>query len=252
MSDAKNARPSSGGSGSAAANATNALATSRYRATAPADDDAATVGMINPMPRRSRAAATAPPAGPHGDGDDESGKSQPNEACRLLFGANTPTAPIDAGFPTHTPFDHGEVDVRVGRDDLDLATLQTSLSAGANLAGLGLIVGSACTGIGLFYLMKKMTLVKEGEVALTQVCARDGRCASAQIRAPAFRSAFADSSPISAGPTPDALAVVRRDDAGARPGPAPNGAEATVCGGGRLHMRAGTMQVGRRSGSSFV
>lgn len=144
-------------------------------APAPGDDDA--IGMVNPMPRRARPGATtsappdAAPSAPSG-GDDDGGSAQPNEACRLLFGANTPTAPIDAGFPTHTPFDHGELDVRMGRDDLDFNALQRSLSTAAAVAGYTIIAGSAATGIGLVYLMNKITLVKEGEVALTQVRTR--------------------------------------------------------------------------------
>ena len=116
------------------------------------------------------------PGGPgSGPGDDEGG-APPNKACRLLFGASVKTAPIDAGFPTHTPFDHGELDVRPGTSEITAEFLeeqQRPLSAADHIAGAAIIGMAASTGVGLFYLVDKCTLVKQGEVAIVQ--SYDGR-----------------------------------------------------------------------------
>jgi regulator of protease activity HflC (stomatin/prohibitin superfamily) len=136
-------------------------------AAAEADGAGAGAGFVRYNPTASRrwhaAAAADEPAAPQ----------QPNEACRRLFGASTPTAPIDAGFPTHTPFEHGELDVRVGTDALDFNAVQRPLSAGDSLAGYAIIAAAAASGVGLAYLAAKTTLVQEGCVALVQ--SYDGR-----------------------------------------------------------------------------
>ena len=87
--------------------------------------------------------------------------SAPNRACTMLFGAHTPTAPIDEGFPLTAPFEHGDVDVREGSDELVLRKLQAPLTTVQKASSLAII---AAGGIGLLWL----TLVQEGQVALVQ------------------------------------------------------------------------------------
>jgi len=118
-----------------------------------------------PPPRQPRA---VPRVAANVDSDDG---EPPNKACVLLFGASVKTAPIDVGFPTHTPFDKGEVDVRAGTVEITpsyLEAQQTKLSVSDRLAGASIVIGSIASGIGLFYLADKTTLVKEGEVAIVQ------------------------------------------------------------------------------------
>ena len=131
------------------------------------------ISTTNPMGVRQRAPPppmrALPPAPPPEVDDDEGGMSQPNEACRLLFGPNTKTAPIDAGFPTHTPFEHGELEVQVGAQGvLDLDEAQKNLGSGPQALGYAIVLAAAATGVGLFYLADKCTLVQEGEVAIVQ------------------------------------------------------------------------------------
>jgi len=111
-----------------------------------------------------------------GGGDDTSPEFayQPaNRACQLLFGAGIKTAPIDVGFPTHTPFEHGELDVRQGEVCINVEKQQAALSGADRLLGYALIAGAIASGVGLLYLGDKYTLVKEGQVAIVQ--SYDGR-----------------------------------------------------------------------------
>ena len=88
------------------------------------------ITTTSPLGTRQRA---SPPLEAADDDADKGGLSQPNEACRLLFGPNTKAAPIDAGFKSHTPFQHGDVVVfhgAKGRIDLDHVNL--SLGPGQN------------------------------------------------------------------------------------------------------------------------
>lgn len=88
----------------------------------------------------------------------------------LLFFSFFPfQSPIDHGFVTHIEFDRGTVDFRQGEQrNLDLTTLQTPATLGAKVCssfGLLLCIGS---GIGIPYVLSRVTLVRKGEIALVQ------------------------------------------------------------------------------------
>ena len=80
---------------------------------------------------------------------------------------------IDLGFPVHVEFERGRVDFRRGSEassgiDLSALALKNKAPLGKQLAGaLGCVV-TAFTGIGLPYVLSKVTLVQKGEIALVQ------------------------------------------------------------------------------------
>lgn len=79
-------------------------------------------------------------------------------------------APIDSGFPNSEDFDRGSIIWREGVQDatLDLGALQGELSFPRKALGVASSVLLAGTGVGLFYLAGKLTLVRQGEVAVAE------------------------------------------------------------------------------------
>ena len=78
-------------------------------------------------------------------------------------------SPIDVGFETHADFDRGSVDIRVGAEQLsEIHTLQEQLTFGQRACSAASVVLTAGTGVGLFYVLSKVTLVRKGEVGLVE------------------------------------------------------------------------------------
>ena len=84
---------------------------------------------------------------------------------------------MDEGFSDDgaPPFDRGTVEVRPGAPTMDLTALQTPLSWTAKLRSMVGILLTAGTGVGLFYLFGKTTLVRTGQLALTRSVTGDCR-----------------------------------------------------------------------------
>lgn len=83
-------------------------------------------------------------------------------------GLHAAPAPIDEGFDSHTEFPRGMVDFRRGTDDLDLTALQQPLSCCTKFCGFIGATLTGATGIGLVYLLSKLTLVRRGEIATVE------------------------------------------------------------------------------------
>lgn len=77
---------------------------------------------------------------------------------------------IDAGFEHVEDFDRGTIDFREGVDQaiLDLSSLQGPLPLQRKLASVALGMAAAATGVGLFYLAGKLTLVRKGEIGVVE------------------------------------------------------------------------------------
>lgn len=83
-------------------------------------------------------------------------------------------SPIDAGFETHVEFPRGVVETRLGNPNLDLSSLQEPLSIGQRLCDTVGAVVIGGTGVGIFYLLAKLTLIRRGEIGITEWL--NGRC----------------------------------------------------------------------------
>lgn len=79
-------------------------------------------------------------------------------------------SPIDAGFPNSEDFDRGHIEFRAGVADssLDLSSLQGPLSFGKKLCSLAGLTVAAGSGIGIFYIANKVTLVRKGEIGIVE------------------------------------------------------------------------------------
>ena len=77
---------------------------------------------------------------------------------------------LDAGFEElgDVGFDLGAVEYSEGSPNMDLTGLQTPLSASDVLRAYAAITAAAMTGFGCFYLASKLTLVRQGELALVR------------------------------------------------------------------------------------
>jgi hypothetical protein len=97
--------------------------------------------------------------------------TQADESLRLI--GLEELAPVDEGFLDSAgrpaqPFHRGQVRVLPGADHMDLSALQSSLTASERLRSMACILLAAGSGVGLFYLLGKLTLVRNGELALVR------------------------------------------------------------------------------------
>lgn len=84
-------------------------------------------------------------------------------------------APVDEGFETMHMLESGPVDVRPGAAELDVTQLQVKGTAAEKVKSLGILL--ACVGVaplGLPYLLSKITLVQNNEIAMVR--AISGEC----------------------------------------------------------------------------
>lgn len=122
--------------------------------------------------------ATAPSSSRYAP-PDLGGAPRALSASALAIGLTAVPAAVDEGFVDASgrpvaSFDPGLVEVRQGAPFLDLSALQQPLSAWGRAKSLAVITLTAATGVGLFYLAGKVTLVRQGQLAITRSVA--GEC----------------------------------------------------------------------------
>ena len=96
----------------------------------------------------------------------------PTSGYVKLFGPNHTMAPVDHGFATRKQFSHGDIEVREGKDGISFQEYK-KMTAGDRFLAWGSMTTSAVTVLGWRHLWGKITLVKEGELALVRTW--DGR-----------------------------------------------------------------------------
>jgi hypothetical protein len=97
-------------------------------------------------------------------------------ARRLAVLGVDASAPVDEGFSGGAALDKSALPIEVltGARDLDLSQLQTEMSPWQQFKSGVVIMLAAASGVGLAYLCSKVTLVRQGEVALVRSLA--GEC----------------------------------------------------------------------------
>ena len=98
----------------------------------------------------------------------------PSSAALKAFWGAKEGERIDEGFDSATSFESGAVDYSEGAPTMDLSFLQTPLTAAEVLRSYLSILAAGATGFGCFYLASKLTLVRQGELALVR--SYNGQC----------------------------------------------------------------------------